>query len=501
MIGEWLAQHPAYGLSGLRFQDLAKSGWNGDHIKEGGNFGKLLIAIERGKIQKGDVVLVEAIDRAGRLPVLDMISKIVSPILKAGVSIVTLEDGVVFTEDSLNQGGHIYILVGKIQAARLYSDNLSHRLKGSYASRRKLAAAGTTPKRNTPVWLTSEGEVIETVATQVRLAFELYVSGVGKAVIAKRMRDSGMPALAKTSGPGVEGWLRNEAAIGRWNGMKVYDPIIDLSLFHLAQLEGKRRKTAPKVKTATHFYVGLVKCGSCGGNFIMRTIRGVQVSMRCRKRQELKGCDNKKVIPKEIIDTVYRHTSVRAAHEAVAKQQMGVNEKAIIAEETKLQEINDLMSALAATVRIAKNIPELAAQLNEVQAAREASERTLARLKATVVPAEGLGWQRQGQVWGLEKDDPQRLAAMLRGVGYTITIHPDKRLVSSHSEAVYRYAGVDRATGRYKLMAGDKHLLILKDAVAAAYEDEPLPDDEMIGESSWTQEDYLNLQAQYKKKL
>lgn len=461
MLANWLSLHPEYSLSVETYQDLGKSAWKGDHIKEGGDFAKLLAAVEEGVIKSGDAVLVESIDRTGRLPVLEMLSTIVSPILRAGVSIITLEDGIVFTEASLNEGGHIYILVGKIQAARQYSDNLSRRLKGSYDSRRRQAAEeGKTPKRHTPVWLTSEGVVIDEVAEQIKVAFELYTSGLGKAVIAKRMRESGIAALAKTSGPGVEGWLRNEAVIGRWNGSEVYKPIIDQSLYHLAQIEGERRKTAPTAKTATHFYVGLVKCGSCGGNFIMRTIKGVQVSMRCRKRQELKGCDNKKVIPKTVIDAVYERTAKPATHRLVAKERSGVNEKAIIAGEAKILELSKRIQAMV-TAFSASMIPEVASQIESLNGERQDAERELALLKATVERPPNV-FRVNGRVEILERTDPQRLAAMLRSVGYTITIYSDGRLTSSESESTYRYAGVDRKEDKYKLMWGDTELLVSK---------------------------------------
>ncbi|MGH8390421.1 MAG: recombinase family protein [Pyrinomonadaceae bacterium] len=492
MVASWLIRHPEYALSELTFQDLGKSGWKGDHIKEGGDFAKLLAAVDAGVIQKGDAVLVEAIDRAGRLDTLDMLTRVIAPILHAGVSIITLDDNVDYTRQSLD-GGPIYILLGKIQAARQYSDNLSRRLTASYDSRRRLAKEGKTPKRITPVWLTSEGVVLPEIAGQVKLAFELYTSGLGKAVIAKRMRESGIAALAKTSGPGVEGWLRNEAAIGRWNGSEVYEPIVDISLYHLAQIEGERRKTAPRAKTAAHFYVGLIKCGCCGNNFIMRTIKGVQVSMRCRKRQELQGCDNKKVIPKEIIDTVYQRTSVPAALRVVKRDRTGINEKAIIAAEAKLLEISKQMKDVSSALLTLGFIPEVQAQLQQTQEAREATERELAVLKATVVPMAGHYWTDQGKVWELEKNDPQRLSAMLRGVGYSITIHADGRLVSD-SGAAYKYGGVDRKTNRYKLLAGDKVELVLKGSDDDSYWE---PFEEVGGESMWDEADYENLRLHY----
>lgn len=45
MISDWLKRHPDYDLSTLKFSDLGESGYHGDHIKEAGNFGKLLKAV------------------------------------------------------------------------------------------------------------------------------------------------------------------------------------------------------------------------------------------------------------------------------------------------------------------------------------------------------------------------------------------------------------------------------------------------------------------------
>lgn len=495
MVPVWHARNPQYELNELTFEDLGKSGWKGDHIKEGGAFARLLAAIKAGAIKPGDAVLVESVDRAGRLDTLTMLTTIIGPILHAGVDIITLDDNVVYTQKSLD-GGNVYLLLGKIQAARQYSESLARRLRESYVSRRKLAAAGITPKRNTPSWLTSKGVVIPEVAAQIKVAFELYVSGLGKSIIAQRMRATGVQALSNCSGPTVEAWLRNEAVIGRWDGAQVYEPIVDLSLYHRAQLEGEKRKTAPRGKTATHFLVGLVKCGVCHGNFIMRTIRGVQVSMRCRKRQALKGCDNARVIPKEVIDAVYRYTSVKAAKEAVERELSGVNEKAIVAAEVKVLEMTRQLQGLADAVRTAGAIPELITQLKQAQSARDASERELAVLKATVVPRAGHGWFQQGQIWKLEREDPQRLSAMLRGVGYSMTVHLDKTITSSHSATVYRFASVDRKTGSYKLYVGGQLVLIPKEDGRYDEYHESFDTDE-VASYEWNDEDYENLRRQY----
>lgn len=505
MIAEWLSNHPDFALFDLKFKDLGKSGYHGEHIEASGGFGKLLVAIKEGVIRAGDVVLVEALDRAGRLEPLDMLTLVIAPILKAGVSIITLDDGAEYTKASVG-GTQIFLLVAKIQAAHGYSQTLARRVKDSYSSRRAKAKDGVIPKRMTPVWLNSDGSVREDVAPWIKLAFELYVSGLGKATIAKRMRESGVERLAKCSGPSVEGWLRNKAVIGKWETLPntpdhqiiddVYPQIIEPALFYKAQIHAEKVKTKRPVKTASHFLVGLVRCGSCGKNYIIQNKNGVPHSMRCRTRQNMNDCSNSHVVPKPVLDTIYSHTSVRAARQAVAQQQTSVNEKEIIHREAELMTLARRVENLAQTVSEVGPMPELVTALRQAQSDRESAESALVLLRATVVPPAAHGWKEMGEIWRLEKEDPQRLAAMLRTVDYSITVNADGKITSSHSDIVYRYAGVDRRKNEYKLMSGSKLILIAKASSADYPYWEPFDLDEPA-ESIWTDEDYADLRRQY----
>lgn len=497
MIAEWLTKHPDFTLRDLSFKDLGKSGFHGEHIEAGGGFGKLLVAVEEGRIKAGDVVLVEAIDRAGRLEPLDMLTLIISPILKAGVSIITLDDGTEYTKASVG-GTQIFLLVAKIQAAHGYSKSLSSRISDSYAIRRKAAKdEGTTPKRMTPVWLNSDGSVREDVAPWIKIAFELYVSGMGKATIAKRMRESGVKRLAKCSGPGVEGWLRNKTVIGYWNDIpNAYTAIIEPSLFYKAQIHAENVKTKRPVKTAKHFLVGLVRCGSCGKNYIIQNKDGSPHSMRCRTRQNLKDCENSHIVPKPVMDAIYRYTAVRAADQAMAQQQMGVNEKEIITHEAKLLTLNRQFENLAKTIKELGPEPEFMEAYKQAREDRETAESALIILRATAkTPSNSFVkfWQEKGKVSDLERDDPQQLAAMLRTVDYAITVNADGRITSSHSDVTFRYTGVDRQEDKYKLMSGERLILVPKRDYPECEPDAP---DEPT-ESVWTEEDYEDLQRRY----
>ena len=453
MIAEWLERHPEYEIAETTYSDLAKSGYHGEHAAKGGSFGKLLDAVEAGKIKAGDVVLVEAIDRTARLPALQMLTEIIGPILRAGITIWTLDDGAEYTTESLN-GGLAYLLVSRIQAAHGYSKTLSRRVTASYDKRREQARDGKQIKRWTPVWLTTEGKVIERIAVHVKTAFELYVAGVGKASIAVRMRTTGEPELAKASGPGVEGWLRNKTAIGYWNDIPgAYDPIIDQDLFYRAQQRGKEAKTTRPVKTAKNFLVGLVVCGHCGKNFIMQNKFGVNHSMRCQTRQAYKaaGCPNSKNIPKPVLDWLRLKTSFAAIQTAFQRQQLTTNQKRILELESQVEAVTRKITDLASAIQTVGLIPEVLTQLEARTADRDALQAELLVLERTEGPVDAIGSILIEH--DLLESDPVKLNALLRGVDYRITVFSDGRmLVNSPEESTpWVYIGADGHKGLYRV--------------------------------------------------
>lgn len=439
---KWLLAHPEFVQGDVTFSDLAKSGFHGQHIREGGSFAKLLLAVKAGVIRPNDVIVVEHMDRTGRLPFLRMMNEVIGPILDAGVSIITMDDGAEYTQSSLD-GTQIFVLVAKIQAAHGYSKTLSSRVKDSYAERRKKAKEGGGVKRMTPVWLTTEGQVIERIAEHVRMAFELYVSGVGKNTISNRLRATGVPELATCSGPTITGWLSNRSVLGHWQMwtydgktrkpsgeeiQNVYPPIIEPDLFYRAQLHAEKMKTVKPTKTAKHLLVGLVKCGHCGGNFVMANKDGKPHNMRCLTRQRFKdaGCDNSKTVPKVVADYVRTSTSFPFVQEAFQRQQLTTNQKRILAIQSEVTGITSKIADLASAIQTVGAIPEILSQLKERQAERDALNDELAVLERTESPVDFLGsYQIEGD---LLESDPVKLNALLRGVGYAIVVKADGTL-------------------------------------------------------------------------
>jgi DNA invertase Pin-like site-specific DNA recombinase len=182
LIADWVKNNPDTLLSSTSYKDLGISGYSGKHLDHG--LGQLLAAIDSGLITTGDIILLESIDRAGRLPIEEMLPILLS-MVKHGITLITLEDGVKYNKQSMHDGA-IFILAGKTQAAHAYSKQLSNRLLKARAETRNNVIAGKLKKitAHCPWWLEwrddlNDWETLEDKVKIVQLIFDLYVKGDG----------------------------------------------------------------------------------------------------------------------------------------------------------------------------------------------------------------------------------------------------------------------------------------------------------------------------------
>lgn len=212
-ITRWLEENPKYELNTTRFEDLGVSGYSGKHIQQGG-LGLFLKAVESGQIKPESVLIVESVDRIGRLETVDAI-EILTKLFKDDITIITLEDGQQYNRESLNSGGGIFILVGKIQAAYQYSKQLSERLLISRKRKRDDVIVGTEKKitRNCPWWLEwcedkEDWKVLSKKLELVVFIFKRCREGAGVTRIAKELNEH-----YQGESPSGKGW--HQSAISR----------------------------------------------------------------------------------------------------------------------------------------------------------------------------------------------------------------------------------------------------------------------------------------------
>lgn len=271
MVQEWLTKHPDYVASNLSASDEGRSGYTGEHLKHG--LGSIKEAINLGKIKAGDVLLVESLDRLGRLEPMEMI-QLVGDILRNGVEIVTLEDQQTYTNESANNN-LLFMLAGKTQGAHQYSKNLGRRIASAYESKRKAARAGAKIKKSSPWWIDSKNmRLKEPQASAVKRAIELYLSGEGTRSVLIKLRAEYPLLLEKAHPSRLVRWFRSRALLGDWvtNGETisgVYDPLIELSTYNEIQsaLERRTLKPGPEEK---YLLSGLIMCKACSKAFHFR---------------------------------------------------------------------------------------------------------------------------------------------------------------------------------------------------------------------------------------
>ncbi|RMO73237.1 hypothetical protein ALQ35_02588 [Pseudomonas fluorescens] len=438
MLDRWAEANPAFTLNReLSFKDLGISGRSGRHLKSG--FGKLLEAIEQGAIGAGDVVLVEAIDRAGRMEP-GIMSGVLINILNAGVSLVTLDDNQVYTQESL-RGGSFYILVGKVQAAFNYSETLSVRMKASYKSRNTLALAGVTPKRHTPVWLTSEGELIPEIAPLVKQAFEDYASGLGERRIFERIFEGNTnPLLARMAPSTVKRWMTNRTVLGEWQGIpNVYPVVVEPELFYRVQ-KRMEAKFVPRSAPIKHKYTGLVVCGDCGKNFntksySKRTKGAIPPAvMECssRARRGSVACSNSKGIPESVIAYAFQLSCWKHIKDALEGQILTDSQKREVVIDGELKDLSVKITKVARAVAEVDDVEELIVSLNDLKAQRrslESEKKSLQHGSVTV----------KDQITNMTDImlDPLKANALLQSVGYKIVCNVNRTIDTPAGTFIY----------------------------------------------------------------
>lgn len=425
-IGRWLTSHPEYTLSDLRFEDLGRSGWSGKHLEYG--FGKLLAAVEAGAIRSGDCVLVEAFDRAGRLPFWEM-TDLLRPVFDAGVKLVTLADGIEYNKTN-TEGEMLFLLVAKIQQANQYSEALSRRITASYKDRRAKAAKGIPIKRATPLWLDKEGMLIESVSPFIVQAFEDYAAGFGERRILDRIRGK-HPLLEKLNPSTVKRWMSNKTAIGYWGDIPdVHPPVVSKELFYRVQrrLEGL---TIAKVSTgaSSHLLTGLVKCGQCGGSFIYRALKHSNHVMGCGRRARLgdAGCTNKTNWPVMLLDYARSITMGNAIQRAMEGVSASDNDRKRIELEGEINTASKSIGRLVA-VLADHDIQEVRESLATAVARRDELQAQLALVvSAPAVRDFDLAIDYSET---LLDDDPQKLNSILQTAGYVITCNGNEATIN-----------------------------------------------------------------------
>jgi DNA invertase Pin-like site-specific DNA recombinase len=313
---QWAAKHGMILDDRLRLRDLGVSAWMGTNT-ETGALGGLLKMVRAGKLERGTILLIEAMDRLTRQG-LDEAIPLFLELLKGGIEIVTLQDEQRYTRETLKDQGKFILAIIYLSGGNRESEIKSERIRDAYEANRKQGKSQIFG--SAPGWLTRKDkfhpwELNPEKAAVVRKVFEMVAAGYGSTAIAHVANKEGwvIPTRLAESRE-LKGWtatmagklVRSRAAIGEhehrnrtreankahWEGesrgivIKDYYPaVVDESLFYQAQAAvDRRRKPQGRDQWYLNVWSGLICCGVCGGGVHRKSDpkHKTQGQLRCR---------------------------------------------------------------------------------------------------------------------------------------------------------------------------------------------------------------------------
>lgn len=270
------------------YQDLGKSAFTSEHVKEG-EFGVFLEFVKQGRVPKGSVLLVESLDRLSRESVLTAFKQF-QEILDAGIKIVTLSDKMEYTKEGFEANiGNIFISLGIMARANEESLRKSERICAAWRLKRK-NLHNIKLTANCPGWLELTPDKKDFILKEdrveiVKQIFELSLSGLGVKAISTILNKQKIEPFRSKIGwyqTTVRKILSNSAVIGEFQphvfGSKhskpvpdgelikdYFPPIIDTDTFYAVQAKLKNGAHRPgRTAKVENLFSGYTRCGYCG---------------------------------------------------------------------------------------------------------------------------------------------------------------------------------------------------------------------------------------------
>lgn len=445
MIDKWLAEHKEYVLSDLSASDLGKSGFKGEHLKEGAGLSSIIQAIHESKITKDDVILVEALDRLGRLEPLRMIT-LISEILASGVKIVTLEYGQAHTyssESLADNMGELYMLVGKVQAAYNYSKTLSERVAAANENKQRAIENGESVTFiNTPWWLDRKGMLIPENAEAVRWIITSYKQGASIRMLTKQLSSQWGLSLTKTA---VSNALSSRALYGVYQDKKrtklvrgAYEAVITAEEFNELQLirtaRGRSRSVASAKSPAISSFM---RCGC--GNGVHKVLKNKIAYVRCNSYGRTDGGCGERQYPFHIFQHCFYRFARKSLQHWARMERRNDYQDAISKLDLNLSEVREQLERLT-DLFLETNSPEIKRRVVKVSETVDQLSKSRGELLAKASGESAAMDYRDeflqaGKLLEVVQEGEQSFHDLLRLAGYQLTL-ANSLIISSTGHTV-----------------------------------------------------------------
>lgn len=332
----------------LRMKDRGKSAYDGSNIRSGA-LGEFLELVKKGEVLRGDVLLVESVDRISRMQFFEAFS-VISGLIQHGIVIHTLLPEMTY-DQSCASDGRVYTLVGQVMLANSESHTKSKRLREAWSQKLELAHSHQIRITSVaPAWLDTSSSKDDPAmlpkphadsARTIRAIFDFTLKGRGKTWICKKLNAGGywLPPV-KRKEQLTEKWresyiskiLGNRAVLGEHqphrftvsNGNRVripegpvllgyYPRIVDAGTFEQVQriLRARKGKGAGgRVSSARNLFPGIAKCAYCGGPMNYKdngSERGGYKYLVCENGKRRLQCKTHSVRHDELLETVLQN--------------------------------------------------------------------------------------------------------------------------------------------------------------------------------------------------
>jgi DNA invertase Pin-like site-specific DNA recombinase len=268
-----------------QLEDIGVSAFDGTNIR-GGPLGRFLTAVNEGKVAPGSYFLVESLDRLSRQQILEA-QRVFLSIVQAGINLVTLSDGRVYSKDTTELADLIMALL-IMSRANEESQIKKQRLESAWKKKRILA-----PKRPMtaicPAWLRlshdrSKFEIVPERARVVESIFRKAASGLGMYAITAALNKDNVAPFGRANGwhkSYVAKILNNRAVLGEFqphvkvdmkrhpDGVPVtgyFPAVVSEELFYnatagrVSRTKSGRGRKGPAV---SNLFSGLLRCAYC----------------------------------------------------------------------------------------------------------------------------------------------------------------------------------------------------------------------------------------------
>ncbi len=409
MAQQWVARNDVELDEKLNFQDLGVSAFKGANAATG-MLGEFLAAVRVGMIDQGSFLLIENLDRLSR-DAARKAMRLLEDICELGISVVTLSDGKVYTDENLSSDPISFMMAFMVMIrANEESATKSRRLGQAWKEKRRRAEEAAVPMTAVaPAWLELDrAQGVYTVrldrAEVVRRMFTMTLDGQGQHQIAETLNREEVPTFGRAKfwhRSYVKKILENPAVIGTFTPHLLdrsgttkrrvpqapihgyFPAVVQEGVFQDVQaqrLGGQHPARQGGKHPIASIFAGLAECPLCGGTMtrVWKGRKGGKARLVCAKAKTGAGCDYHGVHVEQAERALVENASWLEAHAPGGDGDLDVE---VEQHRTSLEVLDDHIGNLLEAIAGGASGPAINARLADLENAKEDMERRLADLE------------------------------------------------------------------------------------------------------------------------